>query len=156
MNKYRILLIYVVIVSAMVALGFWLLKSSEKQTANLPGQTFPNLGQEHITQASTDHKPYNSNPPTSGPHWPQPANWGAYSTTQADEQMVHNLEHGGIWISYKPGRVDKNTINPLDDFAMRYPLIIVEPRAPDDTATALPALTQLQNLDKYNEPPTLE
>ncbi|HEX9503447.1 MAG TPA: DUF3105 domain-containing protein [Patescibacteria group bacterium] len=156
MNKYRILLIYVVIVSAMVALGFWLFKSSEKQTANLPGQTFPNLGQEHITQASTDHKPYNSNPPTSGPHWPQPANWGAYSTTQADEQMVHNLEHGGIWISYKPGRVDKNTINLLNDFAKRYPLIIVEPRDKDDAAIALAAWTHLQNLDKYDEHAILE
>src|SRR5258708_28477682 len=113
MNKYRILLIYVVIVSAMVALGFWLFKSSEKQTANLPGQTFPNLGQEHITQASTDHKPYNSNPPTSGPHWPQPANWGAYSTTQADEQMNHNLEHSGFFISYKPSMYIKYIHNIL-------------------------------------------
>ncbi|MBX4191688.1 MAG: DUF3105 domain-containing protein [Candidatus Doudnabacteria bacterium] len=135
----------------VVGLAFWLFKSSQKQEENLPGQLFDNLGQEHLTQGATDHQPYNSNPPTSGPHWPQPANWGSYAVTQPDEQLVHNLEHGGIWISYRPDKVDQNTINMLNDFAKRYPLIVVEPREKNDSAISLAAWGRLQNLDQYDE-----
>jgi hypothetical protein len=151
MSKYKLLLVYVLVVGVVMGLGFWLFKSSQVQQENLPGQLFENQGQEHLTQGSTDHPPYSSNPPTSGSHWPQPANWGAYPVTQPDEQLVHNLEHGGIWISYKPDKVDQNTINLLNDFAKRYPLIIVEPREKNDAPISLVAWRRLQNLDQYDE-----
>ncbi|MBI3953805.1 MAG: DUF3105 domain-containing protein [Chloroflexi bacterium] len=43
---------------------------------------------------------YNSDPPTSGPHWPQPADWGAYERPLPPERLIHNLEHGGIVVYY--------------------------------------------------------
>ena len=155
MNK-KVVLIYAGVIVVVVGFGFWLMKSSEQQQRNLPGQPFENQGQEHIAQGSTDHPPYNSNPPTSGWHWPQPANWGAYDSTIPDEQLIHNLEHGGIWISYKPGMVDQDTVNKLKDFANRYPLIIVEPREANTSAISLAAWTRLQNLDAYDERAILE
>jgi hypothetical protein len=156
MGKFRVLIIYVVVLIVVVGLGFWLFTSSKNQTANLPGQTFESQGQTHIEQGSLDHPAYNSNPPTSGWHWPQPANWGAYPVTQPDELLVHNLEHGGIWISYKPGSVDQDTINKLNDFANRYTLIIVEPREKNDAPISLAAWTHMQNLDQYDERAILE
>ncbi|MBX4186962.1 MAG: DUF3105 domain-containing protein [Candidatus Doudnabacteria bacterium] len=156
MAKYKLLLIIIVIVAAVIGAAFWLFKSSQEKVKNLPGQTFENLGQQHIDQGSTNHPPYNSNPPTSGWHWPQPADWGVYSTTLPDEELVHNLEHGGIWISYKPDKVDQNTINMLNDFAKRYPLIVVEPREKNDAAISLAAWTHLENLDHYDERLILE
>src|SRR3954468_11549389 len=139
MEKFKLLFVYIGVLIIAMGLGFWLFTSSKKQTENLPGQAFESLGQTHITEGSLDHPPYNSNPPTSGWHWPQPAQWGTYNTTQPDEQMVHNLEHGGIWISYQPDKVDQATIDKLNDFAKRYPLIIVEPRAADDAPIVLAA-----------------
>jgi hypothetical protein len=59
--------------------------------------THVGLGQEH--------KPYNSTPPTSGPHYPQPIapiDPGFYSTPQVPEKVLHNLEHGNIVIWYNP------------------------------------------------------
>jgi len=47
--------------------------------------------------------PYTSLPATSGPHWDSPANWGVYSTAQAESQLIHNLEHGGVVIWYEAG-----------------------------------------------------
>ncbi len=155
-NNLRVILVYVVVVLAVVGLGYWLFTSSAKQQANLPGEAFENQGQEHITQGSTEHPPYNSNPPTSGPHWPQPAQWGVYTTAQPDEQLIHNLEHGGIWISYKPDKVDQNTINLLNDFATRYQLIVVEPRPANDATISLTAWTRRLNLDQYDERAILE
>lgn len=38
-------------------------------------------------------------PPVGGPHWPTSAPWG-FSPAVPDERAVHNLEHGGIVVSY--------------------------------------------------------
>lgn len=46
------------------------------------------------------HDVYNSDPPTSGPHYAQPAQAGFYDEALPDEQLVHNLEHGYIVIWY--------------------------------------------------------
>ena len=151
MNKYKILAIYVIVIAIFVGFGFFLFKSSASKPKDLPGQTFENQGQTHITQGSTDHPAYNSNPPTSGDHWPSPAAWGAYDTTLPDEELVHNLEHGGIWISFEPGKLDASTIAQLKDFAHRYQLIIVEPRANDAAPISLAAWTHMENLDHYDE-----
>ena len=43
---------------------------------------------------------YGTTPPTSGDHWDSPAPWGSYDKQQPNERTVHNLEHGGIVISY--------------------------------------------------------
>ena len=44
----------------------------------------------------------NSSPPTSGPHWRHAADPGFYGTELPDEELVHNLEHGQIVVSYNP------------------------------------------------------
>ena len=43
---------------------------------------------------------YNTTPPTSGDHWTVQANCGFYPDGVPDEQIVHNLEHGNIVVSY--------------------------------------------------------
>ena len=43
---------------------------------------------------------YSTTPPTSGPHWPSPADCGVYDEELPDELIVHNLEHGNVVISY--------------------------------------------------------
>lgn len=56
----------------------------------------------HIEQG-TEHPPYSSSPPASGPHYDTPAQTGFYPEPLAPEQVVHNLEHGQIVIWYRPG-----------------------------------------------------
>ena len=47
---------------------------------------------------------YQHNPPASGNHWAEKADWGAYAQLVPREQWVHNLEHGGIVLLYNcPG-----------------------------------------------------
>lgn len=144
-------LIIVIVIVAM-GLGFWLFKSSKQAQApeNLPGQAFEILGAEHITEGLTDHPAYNSNPPTSGWHWPKPATWGVYNEQQPDERLIHNLEHGGIWISYKPD-LSPDQIEMLKDYARRYRKMIVEPRAANDANVVLAAWGRLQKLDTATE-----
>ena len=146
-----IAILFIVVVLAL-GLGYWLYHSSQKPVtqADQPGQSFAIVSRDHIDPGTHATIPYNSNPPTSGQHYPEPANWGVYTNTLADETLIHNLEHGGIWISYKPS-VDADTISKLQDFAKRYQLVVVEPREADDSAIAFAAWGHLQNFDKFDE-----
>lgn len=63
-----------------------------------PGQSFPFQVRQHI-QLGDPHEPYNSDPPTSGPH-AAPVTAGFYDDALPDENLVHNLEHGYVIIWY--------------------------------------------------------
>ena len=62
---------------------------------------FENFGSQHTTDKVT----YKTNPPTSGPHNPQPAQDGAYApgNPPAVGEAVHALEHGRIDLQWRPG-----------------------------------------------------
>lgn len=114
-----------------------------------PGVEFLILGQEHIN-IGAEHKAYNSNPPTSGPHYVKPAEWGVYQTELPDEQLIHNLEHGGIWISYKLG--DEELKSKLEALGKRFPRsVVVTPRALNDAPITLASWGRLEKLDVYDE-----
>ncbi|MBI3495272.1 DUF3105 domain-containing protein [Candidatus Berkelbacteria bacterium] len=97
------------------------------------------------------HEPYTSNPPSSGPHWPQPAPWGIYPDEQHDEQLVHNLEHGGVNVFYKPG-VPKDQIKRLEDFVRPYATkVVLAPRSANDTTIALASWGRILKLDTIDD-----
>jgi hypothetical protein len=64
-------------------------------------KTFKSEGRDH-TSAKVKYK---TNPPTSGPHNPVPAQDGIYppGNEPAPENWVHSLEHGRVLFQYKPG-----------------------------------------------------
>jgi hypothetical protein len=72
--------------------------------AEPPGEAVPIMGRIHIPASDSPHEPYNSNPPTSGPHVggeaPLP---GVYANPIPYELLVHSLEHGHIVLYYGPG-----------------------------------------------------
>ncbi|HLG90762.1 MAG TPA: DUF3105 domain-containing protein, partial [Candidatus Saccharimonadales bacterium] len=64
------------------------------------GTQYADLGTKHVpddTKAS-----YNSNPPSSGDHYLNPAPMGFYEEEIPDGTTLHNLEHGYVWIAYLP------------------------------------------------------
>ncbi len=58
---------------------------------------------------------WNTSPPTNGPHYGQAAVWGSYTEPLLQAQVVHNLEHGGIFIQYGKD-VPKATVDELQGF----------------------------------------
>lgn len=115
------------------------------QTKNLPGVLYPDQGREHVALGTSFG--YNSSPPTSGPHYATPEEWGVFKKEIDDQILIHNLEHGGVWISYKPG-TSEDVIQKLESFYQKYGRkIIVVPRAKNDTDIALAAWN---HLDKFN------
>jgi hypothetical protein len=57
-------------------------------------------GDHSVLTPEGTSKKWNTDPPTSGPHYQVPAIWGAYTEPLLPAQVVHNLEHGGIFIQY--------------------------------------------------------
>jgi uncharacterized protein DUF3105 len=72
----------------------------------------PNL--RHVERLPKGFK-YNTNPPTSGLHYPVTILWGIYDSPVNRLRSVHNLEHGGIMIHYGPN-VPGGTVEQLGEF----------------------------------------
>lgn len=101
------------------------------------------MGRGHIDVGST-HEPYNSNPPTSGPHYEETAQTGFREEEIADEHLVHNLEHGDIWISFRPS-VSGEAVDVLKSFSGGE--VVVTPRRANETDIALAAWGRLDTFD---------
>jgi Protein of unknown function (DUF3105) len=73
--------------------------SAAMQKAGCTLKRYPALDRGHFTDINERGK-YNSFPPTTGPHYHAPVNWGAYTAPLVQTQVLHNLEHGGIAIQF--------------------------------------------------------
>lgn len=127
---------WVLILAVLLLIGYLWLWPIIK-IARLPdfGTTFPIEGRAHVADGSKVE--YKTNPPSSGNHYAEPAIWGIYEKSLPDEKLVHNLEHGGVWISYKPA-ISKTAIEKLHQIAKNHKSkVILEPRAANDTDVAL-------------------
>lgn len=142
------------LLASLLIFGVLALNSIANQTPpidhSLPDKSeiIPTLESPHV-QHGEQHPPYDSNPPTSGPHFAQPPNWGNYPEGLSDEALIHSLEHGGIWISYR----DRNPeiIQQLEDIARRYSShVILTYRPTDDSPIAVAAWGRLLKLDKVD------
>lgn len=105
----------------------------------------PFVGQDHIPEGARVTN-YNSNPPTSGDHWVDPQLDGVYDKVIPDEAMVHSLEHGRIWISYKPS-IPESVKEALRRIGRSQTFVLVTERPANDTDIAVAAW---QRLDTFN------
>ncbi len=113
--------------------------------------SFANQGQEHITPDKAPITTYNSNPPTSGPHFGDAAAWGTYDRILPDETLVHNLEHGGIVIGYNCAAACPELVEQLKGVATQYRTkVVLAPRPNKDVASRI-TLTAWTKLDQFND-----
>lgn len=131
----------ILVVAGIIWLGIII---SKKTTIVPPGQTYEDLGQQHITLQDALPREYNSNPPSSGAHYASPANWGIYDYEVHDRLFIHNLEHGGIWIAYKPS-VSPEVIAELKAIVDGFGglKIVMAPRSANDADVAVAAWTHV-------------
>lgn len=67
---------------------------------NRPGRHVSSQGSNHIPVGTSHTVRYNSDPPTSGPHYDPSARPGIYDEPIPDGYLIHSLEHGYVIISY--------------------------------------------------------
>jgi len=134
-----------------------------KQAQPIPrtGVAVPTQSRSHI-QEGQPHDPYNSDPPTSGPHYATPANAGFYNAAPLDEQLVHNLEHGYVIIWYNcsslaAGDCDKlksqiqDVMGQVENSPITHtPKLIAVPRPTMDHELALTTWGRLDKFDGFD------
>ena len=120
-----------------------------RAAADLPGVKMPDQGNRHLVIAADPHEPYNSDPPTSGPHLPYIAPWGVHTRPVPPELQVHNLEDGGVMVQYNcecPDLVAK-----LRDIVQMYDKhVIVAPYLAMTSRIALTAWTRIETLSEFD------
>lgn len=139
------------ILLAFVALVWVIIWLASQSARNAPGVSYAEVGREHIDLQALPPKPYNSNPPSSGAHYPSPANWGVYEYEVNDRIFLHNLEHGGIWIAYRPS-VSAEVVGDLKGIVKEFggSKIVMAPRSANDADIAIVAWTRVLKFDLTN------
>ncbi len=69
---------------------------------------------------------YAQTPPVGGEHNPVWQNCGFYDEPVTDENAVHSLEHGAVWITYSPD-LPQDQVDQLRDLAHSQTYILVSP-----------------------------
>lgn len=144
-NPKRILL-WILVLAAILLAAYGLYASVQSLLPKGPDYSteFPIAGQGHIAEGAKGEG-YNSNPPSSGPHYSSPAPTGFYKKELPDERILHNLEHGDVWIAYHP-RVENAVRAQLLPFA-DHRKVIITPRAANDKDVALVAWGRVDSFD---------
>lgn len=117
-----------VLAGAAVIFGFSALVGSEDhasqeasaraalEAAGCTLQVAEALPAEHsITNPSDVSDTWNTDPPTTGPHYAIAAVFGIYEEPLEVARVIHNLEHGGVFIAYGPD-VPEATVDQLRAF----------------------------------------
>lgn len=84
--------------------------------------TYSNLSREHTTGEVN----YDPIPPVGGPHAPIWQNCGFYTQPVQNETAVHSLEHGAVWITYRPD-LPGDQIERLRQLAESQTFVLVSP-----------------------------
>ncbi len=79
-------------------------------TASISGvRTFTGLTANHVTGSVV----YPQTPPVGGDHSAVWLNCGVYGSPVPNENAVHSLEHGAVWVTYDPARVTGSQLTTL-------------------------------------------
>ena len=84
--------------------------------------TYSNLARNHVTGALT----YAQVPPVGGNHNPVWLNCGIYNQPVPNENAVHSLEHGAVWITYRPD-LSAADVTRLQNLVRGHSYVILSP-----------------------------
>jgi len=79
--------------------------------------TFADLTATHVADTTpVDYDAeYGMSPPAGGNHWGAWLNCGVYTEPQQNENAVHALEHGAVWVTYNPDELTADEITTLQN-----------------------------------------
>ncbi len=135
--------------------GTWLsgkegAKNTERLSKSMMGEKMPDMGAQHVAKNAT-HEAYNSNPPTSGPHWAGVAGSGIKDELVSDELILHSMEHGAAVVWYREG-MDQSDIDKITEaFNSSYGKKIMLARKDLDVPVALTSWGYLLKLETIDE-----
>jgi hypothetical protein len=102
---------------------------------------------------TTGNVDYEQSPPAGGPHNPVWQNCGFYDEPIRDENAVHSLEHGAVWITYSPD-LPQDQVNELQTITQSQTYILTSPYSdlPDNAPVVASAWGKQVLLDGADDP----
>jgi hypothetical protein len=112
-------------------------------------KTFGTLTATHVDTAVDYEADYGMNPPAGGNHNAAWLNCGVYDQPQQNENAVHALEHGAVWITYDPDELSESDVATLRSEApSTYSIVSPYPGLPAPVViSAWSAQVQLDGVD---------
>lgn len=108
-----------------------LLSSAKKPITGV--QSFTGLSRNHTSSQVT----YPQNPPVGGDHAPQFINCGTYTHPVNTWEAVHSLEHGAVWVTYRPDLPQKQIVTLAKQAALhQYELLSPYPGLPSQVVAS--------------------
>lgn len=135
---------------ALVLIGgavTWVIIAQRNEPALTGVVSFDNLTRNHVETPVA----YSPIPPVGGDHSATLQNCGVYTSPVRNENAVHDLEHGAVWITYQPD-LPADQIAALADDAANQTHILVSPY-PDLPAPVIASAWGVQlQLDNATDP----
>ncbi|MFB9375589.1 DUF3105 domain-containing protein [Kineococcus gynurae] len=111
-------------------------------------QTFQySNGEAHVTTPVD----YAESPPVGGPHNGVPQTCGVYDTAVPNENAVHSLEHGAVWITYRPD-LPADQVEALRADAQGQSYVLMSPYPDLPSPVVLSAWNNQLRLDSGEDP----
>jgi hypothetical protein len=152
MSNKLFIIIIVVLVFVTGAVVFNKAKTPPKPRLGIAQQ---DKGRKHIKPG--EKVTYKNAIPTSGPHGEE-ASWGYSPVQLPNENIIHNMEHGGIVVSYRPD-LNKSVIQeiialytgPYTADSFHPTKVVIMPRAEQQKPIVLASWNRLLELDNYDQ-----
>lgn len=113
-------------------------------------------GNTHLDPERDDLPEYETNPPTSGDHFPVPLADGAYLTTPSPGNFIHSLEHGRVEVQYAADLPEEDQLALKGLFDADRAGVDLFPNDDMDAQVAVTAWTQLMTCDTFEGAATLD
>ncbi|BBE24341.1 membrane protein [Arthrobacter sp. MN05-02] len=97
-------------------------------------QEYPDVTFNHVDAAVE----YEQSPPVGGDHNPVWTNCGVYTEPVPNENSVHSMEHGAVWITYDP-EIGQEEIDKLTELVGTRSYVLLSPYPDLDTPIAASA-----------------
>lgn len=110
-------------------------------------ETFSGLSRNH----TTDPVDYPQSPPVGGDHDPAWQNCGVYDTPVANGNAVHSMEHGAVWLAYRPD-LPADEVAAVAAFAVNQSHVLVSPYPGLTEAVVATAWGVQLRLDSVTDP----
>ncbi|MHB1164755.1 MAG: DUF3105 domain-containing protein [Candidatus Nanopelagicales bacterium] len=121
-NRYLIVACTGLVLALIGGAVGWAILSQRNQPALTGVSTFDGLTSNHAETPVT----YAQTPAVGGDHSATLQNCGVYPTPVGEENAVHSLEHGAVWITYQPA-LPADQVTAITDLAAGQTHILVSP-----------------------------
>ncbi|MED7827742.1 DUF3105 domain-containing protein [Streptomyces chiangmaiensis] len=141
------------ILAGLVGGGWYLIdRANEKEQAKaapISGEkTWSSLGRNHVTTKVN----YPMTPPVGGNHAPvwQDCNGNVYTQPLQNENAVHSLEHGAVWVTYNNKATDAD-VKALGAKVQKTPYTLMSPYPSESSPITLTAWGHQLNVNKASD-----